>query len=187
MSAGLPLAILLLAEAAGSVPGYGPAPPPPPVSAPAPASPGERDCIAQNKDPDARQIVICAPKPQGYRLDPDVLEARRLKKQGAGSRPHNPHETYADHSCATVGPMGCRGTPAINLIAVAAVAAKMADRLAKGQEVGSMFETTPASGEYQLYLEAKKKREEKEAEAAAAKVKAAAQATQAAQSASPAQ
>ena len=74
--------------------------------------------------------------------------------------------------------MGCRGTPAINLIAVAAVAAKMADRLAEGQEVGSIFETTPASGEYALYREAKRKREEKEAEAQAAKVKAAAEAAQ---------
>jgi hypothetical protein len=54
----------------------------------------------------------------------------------------------------------------------------MADRLAKGQEVGSIFETTPASGEYALYREAKRKREEKEAEAAAAKAKAAAQAAQ---------
>ena len=33
-------------------------------------------------------------KPQGYRLPPDIVEARRLKKQGqgVGSRPHNPHD-----------------------------------------------------------------------------------------------
>ena len=174
MPAGLPVAILLLAPA----PAYGPTPPEPPRPAQTAASSGERDCMAQNKDPNAQQIVICAPKPQGYRLPPDVVEARRMKKQGDAGRPKSPHETYADQSCATVGPMGCRGTPAINLIAVAAVAAKMADRLAKGQEVGSMFETTPASGEYALYREAKRKREEKEAEAQAAKVKAAAEAAQ---------
>jgi hypothetical protein len=174
MMAGIPVAILLLAEAAGD---YGPA------ASPAPAQPaasaGERDCMAQNKDPNAQAIVICAPKPQGYRLPPDVAEARRLKKRGETVRPKNPHETFADHSCATVGPMGCRGTPTINMIAVAAVAAQIGARLAKGQEVGTMFETTPASSEYQLYLEAKKRREEKEAAAAAAKVKAAAEAKQA--------
>jgi hypothetical protein len=134
--------------------------------------------MAENKDPNARQIVICAPKPQGYRLPPDLVEARRMKKQGETVRPKSPHETYADTSCTRVGPMGCAGPPAINLIAMAAVAAEIGARLAKGQEVGSIFETTPASGEYALYREAKKRREEKEADAAAAKVKAAAEAAQ---------
>lgn len=176
MPAGLPLVFLLFAQAAT----YG-APTPPATPPAAPTATPERDCMAQNKDPNAKQIVICAPKPLGYRLPPDIVEARRLKKQGDAGRPHSPHETYADHSCATVGPMGCRGTPTVNMIAVAMVAAKMADRLAKGQEVGSMFETTPSSSEYQLYLEAKQRREEKEAQAAAAKVKAAAEAKRAAQ------
>jgi hypothetical protein len=172
MPAGLPVAILLVAQAAA--PAYGPGPPEVPKVEPSPAATGERDCMAQNKDPNARQIVICAPKPQGYRLPPDVVEARRMKKQGETVRPKNPHETYADTSCTRVGPMGCGGAPAINLLAMAAVAAEIGARLAKGQEVGSIFETTPATGEYALYQEAKKKREEKEAEAAAAKVKAAA-------------
>jgi hypothetical protein len=52
----------------------------------------------------------------------------------------------------------------------------MADRLSKGQEIGSMFETTPAKGEYQLYLEAKKEREAAEADKAAKAKAAAAQA-----------
>jgi hypothetical protein len=179
MPAGLPIAFLLLAQAATAAPGYGPSAPDPPKATAAPAGDSGRDCMAQNKDPNAKQIVICAPKPQGYRLPPDIVEARRLKKQGETVGPKNPHETFADHSCATVGPMGCRGTPAINLVAVAAVAAEMSARMAKGQEVGSMFETTPTSSEYQYYLEAKKRREEKEAQAAAAKVKAAAEAKQA--------
>ena len=179
MPFGLPVAILVLAQATSAPQGYGPAAPEPPKPVVAPTDSPERDCMAQNKDPNAKQIVICAPKPQGYRLPPDIVEARRLKKEGDTVRPKSPHETYADHSCATVGPMGCRGTPTINMIAVAAVAAQMAARLSKGQEIGSMFETTPTSREYKYYLEAKRLREEKEAEAAAAKVKATTETAQA--------
>jgi hypothetical protein len=66
-------------------------------------------------------------------------------------------------------------TPGINLIAAAATAAEMAERLSKGQEIGSMFVTDPQPSEYQLYKEAKAKREAEEAEKAAkAKAKAAA-------------
>lgn len=178
MPAGLPVAILMLADVAAA-------------SAPPPAKPPERECApttdpktGPNADPKTGPIVICALKPQGYRLNPDVMEARREKRQGISGRPHNPHETYADHSCATVGPMGCRGGPTINLLAAAATAAEMADRLSKGQEIGSMFKTEPTLSEYQLYLEAKKRREAKEAEAAAlakAKVDAAAKAAAAGQ------
>lgn len=180
MFAGLPVALMLMAQTA-----YGPATSEPQKPAPALAGTAERDCMAQNKDPNARQIVICAPKPQGYRLPPDVVEARRMKKQGDSVRPKNQRERYAENNCA-VGPMGCTGAPAINFIAMAAVAAQISERLAKGQEIGSIFETTPAAGEYALYRQAKKKREEKEAEAAAAKVKAAAEA-KAAQPATPSQ
>src|SRR4051794_39505513 len=146
MPAGLPVAILLFAQAASSATSHEPTPPAPVTAAPVKGA--ERECVNQNKDPKANEIVVCAIKPQGYRIDPDVLEARRQKKQGPGSQPHNPHETYADHSCATVGPMGCRGVPTVNVLAAALVAAKMADHLSKGQEIGSMFETTPTTGEY---------------------------------------
>jgi hypothetical protein len=161
MAAGLSVAILMLAQAA-----YGPAAPAPAKSA-APPQPSARDCAAQSPAAHANEIVVCAIRPQGYRIDPDVLEARREKKQGAGGRPHNPHESYADRSCATVGPMGCRGGPTINLLAAATTLATMADRLSKGQEIGSMFVTDPQKSEYQLYVDAKKRREAKEAEAAA--------------------
>jgi hypothetical protein len=140
------------------------------------AKPAGVDCAPQAAAPKEGDIVICAVKPNGYRLDPDVMDAKRAKKQGAAGRPHNPHETFADHSCATVGPMGCRGVPAINLLAAAAVAAEIADRLSKGQEVGSLFETTPDPSEYQFYQEAKKRREDKEADAKAKAVQAKAQA-----------
>jgi hypothetical protein len=171
MPVALPVAIALLAEevaaasARSSPPVYGPAPPAPKASnQPTPAEPG---CAQRTPDPNAREIVVCAPRPQGYRLDPDVLEARRERKAGAAGRPRNPHESYADNSCATIGPMGCRGGPTINLVAAAATLAAVADRLAKGQEVGSIFANDPTPSEYQLYLEAKKRREAKTADAAA--------------------
>ena len=173
MPLGLPISLFFAqaAEAAAtsqvSHPVYGPAAPSPPKPATVPEKPGERECAPQSKDPKSNEIIVCAVKPEGYRLPADIVEARRLKKQGITVRPHNPHETYADHSCATIGPMGCRGVPTVNLLAVAATAAQISKRLAKGQEIGSIFETTPHSSDYQFYLEAKKRREEKEAEAAA--------------------
>jgi len=59
--------------------------------------------------------------------------------------------------------------PMVNLLGAVATAAEMAQRLAKGEEVGSMFITDPQPTEYQLYLEAKKRREAKEKAAIAAK------------------
>jgi hypothetical protein len=170
MYAGLPVALLIFAQAATAAQPadqvYGPAAAAAKPATPAPAN--ERECAAQPKQPDGNEIVVCAVKPEGYRLPPDIVEARRLKKQGDTVRPHNPHETYADHSCATVGPMGCRGVPTVNLLAVAALAAKISERLSNGEEIGSIFETTPSSSEYQLFQEAKRRREAKEAQAAAA-------------------
>ena len=72
----------------------------------------------------------------------------------------------------------------INMIAAAATLAQMADRLSKGQEIGSMFVTDPQESEYQYYVEAKKAREAKEA-AAAAKAKAQAAQPKPAQTAEP--
>ena len=173
MPAGLPIAIALLAQAAAadiapSNAAYGPAPPPAPKLASAPVKDPARDCSAPpNKDPNAREIVVCAVRPQGYRLDPDVLAARRMQKQGDAGRPRNRHETFVNHDCATIGPMGCRGVATINLIQVASTLATMGDRLSKGQEVGSMFQTDPHPSEYQLYLEAKKRREAEQADKAA--------------------
>lgn len=172
MPVGLPVAFALLAQAAAAPSAatqYGPAPSAPakPLSSPGP----QRDCVNQNKDPNGNEILVCAIKPEGYRLPPDIVEARRLKKEGVTVHPKNPHETYADHSCANVGPIGCRGTPTINLLAVAATAAQISQRLAKGQEVGSIFETEKSSTDYQLYQMAKKEREAKEAAAAAKAVK----------------
>ena len=180
MPFGLPVAFALLAQAAAASPApgsdarYGPVPavaPPPKVS-----TEPTRECVNQNQNPNGNEIIVCAIKPEGYRLPPDIVEARRLKKQGITGSPHNPHESYADRSCANVGPMGCRGTPAINLLAVAATAAQISQRLAKGQEIGSIFETQKSSTDYQLFQMAKKSREEKEAAAEVKAVKEKAQA-----------
>jgi hypothetical protein len=189
MPAGLPVVLALFAQAAtaaASAPASQPAGPAPPLAAKpaAPVKPSRECATPAVPNPNSREIVICAVRPQGYRLDPDVLAARRLKKQGDAGRPHSPHETYVDHSCGRVGPMGCRGQPTIDVIQAATALATMADRLSKGQEIGGMFQTQPTSSEYQLYLQAKRQREEEEANKAA---KAKAAAAQAAAAATPVQ
>jgi len=174
MPAGLPVAIMLLAHAAAAAPTYGPAAPPAPRPAAAPAKSAEPGCKPATPDPSNRDIVICAEKPQGYRLNPDVLKAKRQVHSGGRPQRRGP-VAMKDNSCAVVGPAPCMNAPMINLLAAAATAAEMAARLSKGQEIGSMFVTDPHPSEYQLYLEAKREREAKEAEKAKA---AAAKATQ---------
>lgn len=179
MPVGLPVAIILFAQAAGSAttpagvqPAYGPVAAAPSTPPPVPSDQTQRECAPQAKGPKGNEIVVCAVKPDGYRLPPDIVEARRLKKEGVTIRPRNPHETYADHSCAHVGPMGCRGAPTLDMLAVAATAAEISKRMAKGQEVGSIFQTEKSSTDYQYYQIAKKEREDKEAAAAAKAAKA---------------
>ena len=181
---GVPMALMLLAAQAPTAPGteaapvaassethasYGPnsdAPKPEPKAVVTPAP----DPVCQSREQQG-QIVICAPRPQGYRLNPDVMEAKREKRSGGAPRP--PEYRTKDNSCQVVGPMGCFNA-GINLLAAAATAAEMAKRLAEGKEIGSMFVTDPTPDEYQLYLMAKARREAREAEeAAAARAKAA--------------
>jgi hypothetical protein len=117
---------------------------------------------------DSRVIVVCTQRPQGYRLNPDVMEAKR-ETRSAG-RPVRPGGKVIP-DCTHVGPAPCV-TAGINLIGAALTAAQMAERLGKGQEIGSMFVTDPHPSEYQLYKMAKARREAQEAEKAAAKAKA---------------
>jgi hypothetical protein len=162
MLAGPSLALALLAQAVGEAP----AAPPPTAKQPKSAD----GCpVLANAQPG--EILVCGQKPQGYRIDPDVLEASRGKH--SGGRPKRP-DRMADTSCAVVGPAGCIGAnPGINIVGAVLTAAEMASRLAKGQEIGSMFITDPQPTEYQRYVEAKRRREAEEAQAAlAAKVKA---------------
>jgi hypothetical protein len=189
----LPAVLLLLAQAASAAPAeapqpnYGPATPAPPKSAATPVKTAERECAPQTPTSKSDEIVVCAIKPQGYRIDPDVLAAKRMKKKGDPGTPRNPHEPYADHSCATVGPMGCRGGPAFNVVGAAMAAANMIDKAVKGENVGQTLVTDPTQNEYKLYQEAKREREEKEAQKAAqavadqVKAEKAAKAAQAAQ------
>ncbi|MBV9528545.1 hypothetical protein [Sphingomonas sp.] len=183
MASGFQLVLAALAQAAVAGP---PAPAVAPATAAAAAAPATAaqarkvpppdrpdGCDAQTAAGDSRTIVVCAPKPQGYRIDPDVLEARREAR--AHVQPRRPDaETMQVNSCALVGPMGCRGNVGIDLASAAMVLGEMAKRAIEGGNVGQMFVTEPQEGEYQLYVDAKKRREAKEAQAAAAKAKAAA-------------
>lgn len=177
MAAGFPLAIMLFAQAASSAAAepasagtqaYGPEASAAP-NKPAPPKTAEDGCAKSAQSTNERQIVICAQRPNGYRLNPDVMEAKRELRSGG---PPRPSEKFRDNSCASVGPAGCMNA-GINLIGAALTAAEMAKRLAEGKEIGSMFITDPTPDEYHLYLDAKRRREEKEAQAALdAKVKA---------------
>ena len=164
MPIGLPVAIALLAQTAGAA-----APAPAPTAAAPPAKNADETCRDTMAKLDTREIVICAQKPQGYRLNPDVMMAKRAIR--SGGRPTRPGPGgYHDNSRCVVGPEGCPSY-GINLIGAALTAGEMASRLAKGQEIGSMFITDPHPSEYQLYQEFKREREaadaEKKAKAAA--------------------
>lgn len=158
MIGGLSLGLLVLAQAPASVP------PPAQEAAPAEPSPASRDCNRPSAND--REIVICAERTDdGYRLNPDLMEARR-EARSAG-RPNRPGgKTRPD--CASVGPAPCM-VGGISLIGVVLTAAEMAKRVAQGKEIGNMFATDPHPSEYQLYLMAKARREAREAEEADAK------------------
>ncbi|HEY4070918.1 MAG TPA: hypothetical protein VGM04_05105 [Sphingomicrobium sp.] len=115
-------------------------------------------------------IVICVERPQGYRLDPDVMEAKRETKDAG--RPVRPGGKVTP-DCTNVGPAPCVSA-GVNLIGAALTAAEMAKRAAKGEEVGSMFLTDPHPTEYQLYQMSKQRRQaEEEQKTALEKAKAA--------------
>ena len=137
MPAGLPVAIALLLAAQTPAPSYGPPAPAPP---PRPAEKrAEQGCATQAPKADTREIVVCAERPQGYRLDPDVIEAKREMRSGR----RKPPERFVDNTCATIGPMGCRFVPGVNLVDAALTLAAMADKAIKGENVGRMFITDP--------------------------------------------
>lgn len=163
----LPVALVALAQSASAAP---PAASPSKATATTPVPDG---CRSTLPGADSRVIIVCGQRPQGYRIDPDVIEARREARNH--TRP-KPPEMMKDNPCATVGPMGCRGGANIDVVSAALVAAQMLAKAAKGENVGKMFVTDPQPTEYQLYQEAKREREQKEADAAAKAAKAAAHA-----------
>jgi hypothetical protein len=171
MLTGLPAALAMLVQAPAATQPSAPPPPKPSETVPA----ADR-CPAPSTTGDT--IVVCTVRPQGYRIDPDVLEAKREMKRDHG-RPVRPGGKPIP-DCAHVGPAPCM-TAGINLLAAALTAAEMAKRAASGDEIGSMFVTDPHPSEYQLYQMAKARREAEEADKAAKKAKAAAEARQAQQ------
>jgi len=94
-----------------------------------------------------------------------------------GGLPGRP--SIAVQTPCSVGPEPCQSA-GINLIGAALTAVTMAEKAAKGENVGDMFVTDPHPSEYQLYIMAKKRREAREAEEKAeARAKARAAASQA--------
>lgn len=147
-------------------------PPRAPVQPSAATHPGTSADRCPAPGADSRTIVICTQRQDGYRLNPDVLEAKReTRSPGRPVRPGG--RGIAD--CEHVGPAPCIA-PGIDLIGAALTAVEMAQRAAKGQEIGSMFVTDPQPSEYQRYQMAKARREAEEAARAAQKAKAAAEA-----------
>ena len=175
----VPIAIAMLTAVAGDAPANAAPADSPPAAASEHKASDEKAATANrcpNLPANAQpgEIVVCGKRPEGFRIDPDVLAAKRAMH--GGGRPRRP-DRMVDRSCAVVGAAGCIGAnPGINLIGAALTAAEIAARLSRGQEIGSLFITDPTPSEYQLYQEAKRDREAKEAEAAAiAKAKAARQ------------
>ena len=163
MPAGLSIAIAMVAQAAGGAPASAPqATAAPPASAPVRAANG---CGPAPAGIEPGEIFVCAPRPQGFRIDPDVLEADRAKRRPKPKRP----ERMVDNSCASVGPMGCTGLggAGIDLLGAAMVLGTMANKAIRGENVGEMFITDREPDEYELYKQAKRAREAKEAAAKA--------------------
>lgn len=167
MALAAPVALMLLAQAAAE-----PASTRAPVNAPV-ARPSDKPDRCSPESSDSNIIVICSERQEGYRINPDVMEAH--KEARSAGRPVRPGGKPIPR--CTVGPQPCM-YGGVNLIGVALTAAQMAKRVASGQEIGSMFQTDPTPSEYELYKMAKQRREAEEAqaaaEAAAAKAKAAA-------------
>ena len=61
------------------------------------------------------EVVICVERPEGYRLDPDLRKAEKQARQNK----LKPPERFVDESCASVGPMGCRGGVGFNVVGAA--------------------------------------------------------------------
>jgi hypothetical protein len=163
MFVGVPVAIVLLAQSVNAAPPAASAPAARGAAAPGKASVASprEDCSPTSPAADQRSIVICAQRPNGYRLNPDVMEAKREKRKGGGGPPGRP--SIAVQTPCSVGPMPCQSA-GINVIGAAITAVTMVERAAKGENVGDMFVTDPHPSEYQLYQMAKKRREAHEAE-----------------------
>ena len=139
---------------------YGPLVPAAPPE-PKPLQVVEDNC--KSRDPD--EIVVCAEKPEGYRIDPSVMGAQREAENA--SRSASAAVPAAQASCSA-SPSGCgSGLEGLDLLNVAVVLGTMAVRAAKGDDWTKAFKTG-GPDEYQLYQQAKRRREAHDAEREAA-------------------
>ena len=166
MPVGFPLALALLAQSASAA-SYGPSAPAAPPKKAASATAAANSCVPGQRTSNPNEVVICAPRIEGYRLNPDVMEARR--EIHSGGRPTRPGPMGARPRDCAVGPWACGPQAGINLVGAALTAATMVKKAVSGENVGQMFVTDPHPSEYQLYLAAKARREAREAEISAAK------------------
>jgi hypothetical protein len=109
-------------------------------------------------------ITVCAPPPEGYRIDPDVIRAKKIARDHTLPKGR---EALRDTSCATVGPMGCRGGGGISVVGAVLTAANMITTAVEGGNVAKLLVTDPQPSEYEIYLAAKADREVAEREKAA--------------------
>jgi hypothetical protein len=149
------MAMLLTLVALQAVASAGPPAPPRPRKAAAVANSCQTPTLSE-----PGVIVVCAPRPQGYRLDPDVIAARKLHRNKSGPLRR---ELLTNTTCQTVGPGGCINPPTINVISAVATAVTMVKTALTGGNVGKLFVTTPEPSEYELYAAVKADREAAEA------------------------
>jgi hypothetical protein len=156
MPAGLPVALMLLAQATAAPEATSAAPAGPPA-----ATPVNKPCESTRPTADSDEIVVCVERMEGYRIDPDIMAAKRGVRE-QGNRP-KPRERLkgAPGLCENIG--GCQGMEGVNLVGVGLAAARLAARAAQGESLRDMFVTDPQMSEYELYQEAKRQREEREA------------------------
>ncbi|WP_152569550.1 MULTISPECIES: hypothetical protein [Sphingomonas] len=138
-----------------------PAPPKPKPKVPAPLAPAG---CSTSVPTDPGVVVVCAPPPQGYRIDPDVIRAKQIAHNHTLPKPR---EMLHDNSCQVVGPGGCMNNTGINVVGAALFAAKLAKTAIEGGNVGRLFVTNPQPTEYEIYLAAKADREAAERDQAA--------------------
>lgn len=141
----------------------GPPAPPPPLKPKLPSTLTPAGC-STSLPTEPGVITVCAPPPQGYRIDPDVIRAKQIAHD---HRLPKKRELLRSTDCQVVGPAGCMNPPTINVVGAVMTAAKMVETAVSGGNVGKLFVTNPEPSEYEIYLAAKADREAEEREKAA--------------------
>lgn len=117
---------------------------------------------------EARNIVVCGQRREGFRLDPDVMEAKREVE--TDSRSASSKVPTAQAACSPQ-PMGCgKSLDSFDLANVAIVLGTSAIRAAKGEVWTKAFKTG-GPDEYQQYQQAKQRRKAQDAGLAAVRLR----------------